>query len=161
MKVVRRFAVLVLMLLTVSLCFAGAAGAEEVFPGPAGTNPDAAIQAIRAMPAKTLLIAGGYDKGSDYRDWILSFGGRVKYLVLEGKTRFNIRDAALSCGFPEERIALFETMIQACDFCRAHAEPGDAVLLSPACASWGEFPNYEVRGEIFKAYVREEIGEKA
>ncbi len=126
-----------------------------------GTNPDAAIKGIEAMSRPTLLIAGGYDKGSDYRDWILSFGGRVKYLVLEGKTRFNIRDAALSCGFPEERIALFETMIQACDFCRAHAEPGDAVLLSPACASWGEFPNYEVRGEIFKAYVREEIGEKA
>lgn len=122
-----------------------------------GTNPDAAIKGIEAMERPTLLIAGGYDKGSDYTDWILSFGGRVRYLVLEGKTREAIRKTALSCGFPEEKIALFETMHEACDFCRDHASPGDAVLLSPACASWGEFPNYEVRGERFKAYVREEV----
>ena len=50
---------------------------------------------------------------------------------------------------------LLEDMNEAMDFCRDHAEPGDAVLLSPACASWGEFPNYEVRGDKFKEYVRE------
>ncbi len=122
-----------------------------------GTNPDAAIKGIEAMSRPTLLIAGGYDKRSDYRDWILSFDGRVKYLVLEGETRMDIRNTAISCGFPEERIVLFENMHEACDFCRDHAASGDAVLLSPACASWGEFPNYEVRGERFKAYVREEI----
>ena len=124
-----------------------------------GTNPDAAIKGILAMKRPTLLIGGGYDKGSDYREWINCFGGRVKWFVLEGKTRFAIRDAALSCGFPEEKIVLFETMRESMDFCRDHAEAGDAVLLSPACASWGEFPNYEVRGDEFKKYVREEIAE--
>ncbi len=122
-----------------------------------GTNPDAAIKGIQAMTRPTLLIGGGYDKGSDYREWILSFDGKVKWFVLEGKTKYDIREAALSCGFPEEKIVLFETMHEAMDFCRDHAEPGDAVLLSPACASWGEFPNYEVRGENFKEYVRKEI----
>ena len=122
-----------------------------------GTNPDAAIKGIQAMTRPTLLIGGGYDKGSDYREWILSFDGKVKWFVLEGKTKYDIREAALSCGFPEEKIVLFETMHEAMDFCRDHAEPGDAVLLSPACASWGEFPNYEVRGEKFKEYVRKEI----
>ncbi|MBP3879083.1 MAG: UDP-N-acetylmuramoyl-L-alanine--D-glutamate ligase [Lachnospiraceae bacterium] len=122
-----------------------------------GTNPDAAIKGIEAMSRPTLLIAGGYDKGSDYRGWIRSFGNHVRLLVLEGKTRFDIRDAALECGFPEEKIKIVETMHEAMDFCRDNARPGDAVLLSPACASWGEFPNYEVRGEKFKEYVRTEI----
>ncbi len=122
-----------------------------------GTNPDAAIKGIQAMKWPTLLIAGGYDKGSDYREWIQSFDGKVKYLVLEGKTRFDIEAAALACGFPKEKIVLRETMHEAMDFCRDHAEDGDAVLLSPACASWGEFPNYEVRGDKFKEYVKEEV----
>jgi UDP-N-acetylmuramoylalanine--D-glutamate ligase len=122
-----------------------------------GTNPDAAIRGIMAMSRPTWLIAGGYDKGSDYRDWIRSFGGRVKTLLLEGATRFDIRDSALKCGFPEEKIVMCGTMREAMDYCRDHAEAGDAVLLSPACASWGEFPNYEVRGDVFRSYVEEEI----
>ena len=122
-----------------------------------GTNPDAAIKGILAMQRPTFLIAGGYDKGSDYTEWIRSFGGRVKKLVLEGKTRWDIRDAALSQGFPEEDIVVVDTMTEAMDYCRKEASSGDAVLLSPACASWGEFPNYEVRGDVFKKYVQEEI----
>ena len=51
-----------------------------------GTNPDAAIQAIKAMPGPTLLIAGGYDKHSEYDEWIENFDGKVRYLVLIGKT---------------------------------------------------------------------------
>lgn len=122
-----------------------------------GTNPDAAIKGIQAMKWPTLLIAGGYDKHSDYEPWIRSFDGKVKYLVLEGKTKEDIKAAALRCGFPEDRIILKEDMNEAMDFCRDHAVSGDAVLLSPACASWGEFPNYEVRGEKFKEYVRTKI----
>lgn len=122
-----------------------------------GTNPDAAIRGIRAMQRPTFLIAGGYDKGSDYREWISSFEGRVKKLVLEGKTRFDIRDAALALHFPAEDIVVVETMREAMEYCAASASEGDAVLLSPACASWGEFPNYEVRGDVFKKYVQEEI----
>ena len=122
-----------------------------------GTNPDAAIKGIEAMSRPTFLIAGGYDKGSDYSKWIASFGSRVKKLVLEGKTRFDIRDAALAGGVPAEDIVVVETMREAMDYCRDHAEPGDAVLLSPACASWGEFPNYEVRGDVFREYVQKEI----
>lgn len=122
-----------------------------------GTNPDAAIKGIEAMKWPTFLIAGGYDKGSDYDPWIRTFGGRVKKLVLEGKTKDDIRAAAIRLGFPERDIVMCENMHEAMDYCRDHAEPGEAVLLSPACASWGEFPNYEVRGDVFKAYVRNEI----
>ncbi|MCI1726506.1 MAG: UDP-N-acetylmuramoyl-L-alanine--D-glutamate ligase [Lachnospiraceae bacterium] len=119
-----------------------------------GTNPDAAIKGIQAMKWPTFLIAGGYDKGSDYHEWIRSFDGKVKCLVLEGKTKEDIRRAALECGYPEAQIVMKENMNEAMEYCASHAEPGDAVLLSPACASWGEFPNYEVRGKEFKEFVK-------
>ena len=64
-----------------------------------GTNPDAAIKGIQAMSRPTLLIGGGYDKGSDYTEWIQSFDGKVKYLVLLGVTKEKIAETARKCGF--------------------------------------------------------------
>ena len=119
-----------------------------------GTNPDAAIKAIEAMDRPTLLIGGGYDKQSDFRPWIKAFGGKVKYLVLEGATKEKIKEAALAENFPEDHIVMKETMIDALAFCMENAVPGDAVLLSPACASWGEFRDFEQRGDVFKEYVK-------
>ena len=117
-----------------------------------GTNPDAAIQAIRAMPGPTVLIAGGYDKQSEYDDWIEAFGSKVKYMVLIGQTRDKIAECARRHGFTE--IMYAEDMAEAVRVCAAYANIGDNVLLSPACASWGMFDNYEQRGEIFKECVR-------
>lgn len=117
-----------------------------------GTNPDAAIQAIRAMPGPTVLIAGGYDKNSEYDEWIEAFGGKVKYLVLIGQTRDKIAECAREHGFTE--IMYAEDMAEAVRVCAAYANTGDNVLLSPACASWGMFDNYEQRGDVFKECVR-------
>lgn len=117
-----------------------------------GTNPDAAIQAIRAMPGPTVLIAGGYDKKSEYDTWIEEFAGKVKYLVLIGQTRDKIAECARAHGFNE--IMYAEDMEEAVHVCAAYADAGDNVLLSPACASWGMFDNYEQRGRIFKECVR-------
>lgn len=117
-----------------------------------GTNPDAAIQGIRAMSRPTVLIGGGYDKQSEYDEWIESFDGRVKWLVLIGQTREKIAACARKHGF--ENIRFAESFDECLALCTQLAETGDAVLLSPACASWGMFPNYEVRGELFKEYVR-------
>lgn len=117
-----------------------------------GTNPDAAIQAIRAMPGPTVLIAGGYDKNSAYDEWIDSFGDKVKYMVLIGQTRDKIAECAREHGFTE--IMYAEDMAEAVRVCAAYANTGDNVLLSPACASWGMFDNYEQRGDVFKECVR-------
>ncbi len=117
-----------------------------------GTNPDAAIKGIQAMNRKTVLIGGGYDKGSEYDEWIESFNGKVTYLVLLGATKEKIAKCARKHGF--ENIIFVETMEEAVAVCAAHAKPGEAVLLSPACASWGMFDNYEQRGRIFKELVR-------
>lgn len=117
-----------------------------------GTNPDAAIQAIKAMPGPTLLIAGGYDKQSEYDSWIEAFEGKVKYLVLIGQTRDKIAECAKAHGFYD--IMYAEDMSEAVRVCASYANMGDNVLLSPACASWGMFKDYEQRGEIFKECVR-------
>ncbi len=116
-----------------------------------GTNPDASIQAVRAMSSRTVLIGGGYDKGSEYDEWIESFGNKIKYLVLMGQTREKIANCARKHGF--DNIVFVESMEEAVDFSKAHAEPGECVLLSPCCASWGMFQNYEERGRIFKELV--------
>lgn len=117
-----------------------------------GTNPDAAIKGIQAMSKPTLLIGGGYDKGSEYEEWIEAFDGKVKHLVLIGQTKEKIAETAKRLGVPS--VVLKETFEEAMEFCVSHAEVGDAVLLSPACASWGMFKNYEERGRIFKDYVK-------
>lgn len=116
-----------------------------------GTNPDAAIQAIRAMRWPTCLIGGGYDKQSEYSEWIKSFEGKVKKLVLIGQTREKIAAEASACGFSDYVFA--DSLEEAVRICYDAAQDGDAVLLSPACASWGMFPNYEKRGELFKEIV--------
>ena len=116
-----------------------------------GTNPQASIRAIQAMEVPTILIAGGYDKGNDFDQWIKSFNGKVKSLVLIGETRFKIEAAARKQGFTNVFIA--DTLKEAVDISTEQGEIGDAVLLSPACASWGMFANYEERGKLFKKYV--------
>ena len=117
-----------------------------------GTNPDAAIKGIQAMVAPTFLIGGGYDKGSEYDEWIEAFDGKVKWLVLIGQTAQKIADCAKRHGF--NSIIFEENLQDAVAYCHENAVDGDAVLLSPACASWGMFPNYEERGRIFKEIVK-------
>ena len=115
------------------------------------TNTDAAIQGIKAMDRPTILIGGGYDKGGEFDDWIQCFGDKVKKLVLIGQTRERIAECAKRNGFAD--IVFADSFEEALDICVSAATPGDAVLLSPACASWGMFLNYEVRGKMFKEYV--------
>lgn len=116
-----------------------------------GTNPDAAIQGIRAMNRPTFLIGGGYDKQSEYDEWIEAFDGKVKKLVLIGETKEKIADTARKHGFSD--IVFADTLKEAIHICYENAESGDAVLLSPACASWDMFKSYEQRGDMFKEIV--------
>ena len=116
-----------------------------------GTNPEASIKAIESMQSPTLLIAGGFDKGSSYDEWIKAFKGKVKYLVLLGQTKDKIAQAARDNGFTN--IIIVDTLEEAVEACALNAEAFDSVLLSPACASWGMFKDYEERGNLFKEYV--------
>lgn len=118
-----------------------------------GTNPDAAIKGIQAMNRKTVLIGGGYDKGVAFDEWIEAFDGKVKKLILLGQTAQMIADTAAKHGFTD--VAFAESLKEAVEMAAEIADDGEAVLLSPACASWGMFDNYEQRGDMFKEYVKE------
>ncbi len=117
-----------------------------------GTNPDASIQAVKAMTTPTILIAGGYDKGSDYEEWINCFDGKIKKMLLMGATAEKIADTAKKLGFSDYEFV--NSMEEAVAYSYEHACPGETVLLSPCCASWGMFKDYEERGRIFKELVR-------
>lgn len=131
--------------------FVDTKGGVDYYNDSKGTNPDAAIQGILAMSKPTILIGGGYDKQNEYDEWIEAFGDKVKLLVLIGQTREKIAACAQVHGFTNYIFA--DTFEECLQICTKNAQPGDAVLLSPACASWGMFPNYEERGRQFKEYV--------
>jgi UDP-N-acetylmuramoylalanine--D-glutamate ligase len=105
------------------------------------------------MDRPTCLIGGGFDKQLPFDDWINAFDGKVKFFALIGQTAQTIAGTAERLGFPKEKIAFCDNLEEAVKACAAHAVEGDAVLLSPACASWGQFDNYEQRGDMFKEYV--------
>ncbi|MDD2215435.1 MAG: UDP-N-acetylmuramoyl-L-alanine--D-glutamate ligase, partial [Eubacteriales bacterium] len=117
-----------------------------------GTNPDASIKAIEAIDGKIILIAGGYDKGSTFTELVNAFDGKVKALILLGKTAPLIKETAKSKGFTN--IIMAKDMEECVKEGLRIAEMGDTVLLSPACASWDMYTCFEQRGEHFKSCVR-------
>lgn len=116
-----------------------------------GTNPDSTIKAIEALDAPIILIAGGYDKGSEFHELIKSFNGKIKELILLGETREKIKKSGIDNGF--NNIHLVKDMKEAVKLSSELASLKDNVLLSPACASWGMYNNFEERGRDFKNSV--------
>lgn len=118
-----------------------------------GTNPDATINAIRAMKAPTVLILGGFDKHSEFDELFADFTENIKSVVILGATAPKIAAAADKAGFCDYIMANgFKDAV-----IKAYKEAGEGwnVLLSPACASWDMFDNFEQRGRVFKEIVRE------
>ncbi|MFC5703597.1 UDP-N-acetylmuramoyl-L-alanine--D-glutamate ligase [Cohnella faecalis] len=119
------------------------------------TNPMASTMSILSLPAPLILIAGGLDRGSDYMELLPVFRDRLKGIVVLGETREKIRKVAEAAGLTAIKTVEPEgdaeaTLRRAVEEAAGMAEPGDTVLLSPACASWDMFPSYEVRGRMFK-----------
>jgi UDP-N-acetylmuramoylalanine--D-glutamate ligase len=115
-----------------------------------GTNVGAVVQALAAVRAPVLLIAGGVDKGGSYAELREPLRHKVKLLLLYGAAREMMR-AALD---GTTRIESVRTLDEAVARAAAEALPGDTVLLSPACASFDQFKNYAERGRIFQELVR-------
>ena len=116
-----------------------------------GTNPEASIKAIEAIPSPIILIAGGYDKSSDFDEFISSFKGKVKTMILLGQTKYKIKESAKKNNFKDYHMV--ESLEEAVGLAYSLAKKGDNILLSPACASWGMFSNFEERGRVFKEAV--------
>jgi UDP-N-acetylmuramoylalanine--D-glutamate ligase len=114
------------------------------------TNVDATIKALESFPANIHLILGGKDKGSDYSVLNDLIKQRVKRVYTIGAAAEKIESQIKGV-----EVVHAETLENALRKADAAAEPGDVVLLAPACASFDQFKNYEQRGQVFKEIVRQ------
>ncbi|MDN5293529.1 MAG: UDP-N-acetylmuramoylalanine--D-glutamate ligase [Eubacteriales bacterium] len=116
-----------------------------------GTNPDAAIKALDSYFEPIVLIAGGRNKGSSFAEFARKIKEKVRFLILIGEAAPEIKEAVLATGFTS--IVEAGSLEEAVALARKEARPGEVVLLSPACASWDMFKNYEERGDLFRQAV--------
>ena len=123
----------------------------DYFNDSKATNVDATLKALDAFPGNVLVILGGKDKGCDYRILRQALRGHARMALLIGSAAEKI-EAQLAGVVPIERA---ETLACAVQSAAKRAQPGDTVLLAPACASFDQFESYEHRGRVFKQLVRE------
>jgi UDP-N-acetylmuramoylalanine--D-glutamate ligase len=122
----------------------------HVYNDSKGTNVASTIKALESFPERVVLIAGGKGKGQDFAPLAAAARGRVGHAVLIGEDGDKIAAALEAVGIPTTPA---DSMPAAIDAALAAARPGDVVLLSPACASFDMFDNYEHRGDVFKRLV--------
>lgn len=122
-----------------------------------GTNPESSIKAIEALEENIILIAGGYDKNSNFDEIVAKFHKSVKQLILLGATREKLMNACIKADY--HNYILVDSLEEAVERAYNIGVAGDKVLLSPACASWGMFKNFEERGRLFKE-IAKRLGEK-
>ena len=115
-----------------------------------GTNVGAVVEAIDALPAPIILIAGGLDKGGDYAPLRRPLKEKVRLAILNGAARTKMREA-LDGTTTIDTVA---TLKEAVEHAARAARSGDTVLLSPACSSFDQFKDYAERGNVYKELVR-------
>ncbi len=131
----------------------GVVGGVKYVNDSKGTNPESVLKALDSFQEPIILIAGGKPKGSDFTELAGRIRTRVKALILLGQAAPQIEQAVRAAGYTA---VWNETDLEGCVRTAARlAEPGDLVLLSPACASWDMFRDYEERGDLFKKLVHD------
>ncbi|MCR3921516.1 MAG: UDP-N-acetylmuramoyl-L-alanine--D-glutamate ligase [Firmicutes bacterium] len=123
-----------------------------------GTNVDAAIKALDAFEQNKVVIAGGYEKGADFSAFATALLGQVSHTILLGQVAHRLATALDAVGYAAYTFAA--SLEEAVQMAHDKAQAGDVVLLSPACASWDMFKDYEERGDLFKEAVWDLEGEK-
>jgi len=113
------------------------------------TNVSSAQAALRAIDRPFLLLAGGQGKGEDFGQLVVAMGDRCRHVIAFGRDG-RLIEGAVASTVP---VIVVETLTAAVDRAVRMARPGDVVLLSPACASFDQFENYEDRGNTFKSLV--------
>lgn len=128
----------------------------DFFNDSKATNTDAAIAGLVGLSSLNKpirLIAGGMDKKISFADWVKLFEGRVAKVYIIGETKGQIVEECLAHHY--EAFETFETLEAATQKAYDESQPGECILLSPACASWDMFESYEVRGKLFKDFVKQ------
>ena len=118
-----------------------------------GTNVASVAASVRGFPRPLVLIAGGVDKGGSYEPMLEALDGVCKGIVLIGKAAPLIRSAAARARRHATRWSTRATCTTPCAARPSCAQPGDAVVLSPACASYDMFQNFGHRGRVFREAV--------
>jgi UDP-N-acetylmuramoylalanine--D-glutamate ligase len=118
-----------------------------------GTNPEASIKALEAYEAPIVLIAGGRNKGSDFSLLAGKIREKAKAVIILGECAEDLARAVKNAGC--SRVLMANGFREAVLLAHKEAGEGDIVLLSPACASWDMFKNYEERGDLFKRVVHD------
>jgi UDP-N-acetylmuramoylalanine--D-glutamate ligase len=134
--------------------FVATIGGVDYYNDSKATNVDATIKALESFPANIHLILGGKDKGSDYTVLDGLLRQRVKRVYTIGAAAAKIESQIVSAKSGGPELVHAETLENAIRKAHAVAQPGDIVLLAPACASFDQFKNYEHRGRVFKEIVR-------
>jgi UDP-N-acetylmuramoylalanine--D-glutamate ligase len=134
--------------------FVATIGGVDYYNDSKATNVDATIKALESFPANIHLILGGKDKGSDYSVLNELLRQRVKRVYTIGAAAAKIESQIISAKNGGPELVHAETLENAIRKANAVAQPGDVVLLAPACASFDQFKNYEHRGQVFKEIVQ-------
>lgn len=130
--------------------FVAEIGGIQFFNDSKATNVDAALKAIEAFPGPLIVILGGKDKGSPYTPLVGPLRQRARMAILIGAAADKIA-ADLGDAIPYVHAGTLDRAVQ---LAISGAQPGDTVLLAPACSSFDQFENYEHRGRAFKELVR-------
>jgi UDP-N-acetylmuramoylalanine--D-glutamate ligase len=126
------------------------------FDNSFSTTPESTALDLQSFKAPIIQIAGGADKGANFRALAETIKNKVKFLILlPGAGSDKIKKELALIKFPSTKLQLVNDMSEAVRFAKREALKGDIVLLSTACASFGIFKNYKERGDLFKKYVRE------
>ena len=118
------------------------------------TTPESTIAALESLDLPVWLLAGGKSKGFDFGLLAAAMVGRARGAALFGTARDEICREVAARG-PQFPCTAVETMQQALQWCWAHSRPGEAIVLSPACASTDQFRNFQQRGERFVELIRQ------
>ena len=126
-------------------------GGVRFYNDSKATTPESTVAAVTAFEGRVIPILGGYDKGVSFDDMAESIKSRAPWAALIGRTAPAIGEAFAKTGVDSTR---YESLEDALDGAVARARQGDVVVLTPGCASYDMFSDYENRGELFRELVR-------
>lgn len=134
--------------------FVGEVRGSKCYDNSFATTPEATIADLKSFEGQVILLAGGADKGSDFKELAKAIKKKVKFVVLfKGVGSDRIYKELQEAGYPEDKIKFVPNMKDAVSFTFKHVNLGEVILLSPACASFGIFKNYKERGDLFQKEI--------
>ena len=126
----------------------------EYYNDSFATTPEATITALKSFTKPIILIAGGADKGSNFKQLAKIIKNKVKFVaLLKGQATAKLKKDLLAVGCSKEQLIVFDNLKSAVKASQQQAKIGEVVLLSTACASFGMFENYKERGRLFTEAV--------